>query len=115
MSMLMEHQVYVDKSSIEGRGLFALVDKPAGETLLFLPRPMAAALNIGSLDRVCSNCFGVVKHRKEHIMAKQVDNLMLCKGCKVNKFCSKVRLFLSFMYFNIQLLENQSVLKLIRS
>ena len=89
----MKSYVYVDKSQIHGRGLFVTCDKAAGETLEYVERPMAIALNIKSLDHVCSNCFGVAKHRNEFIMANQVDSLMMCKGCKVNRFCSKVRLF----------------------
>ena len=92
MTLTMKSYTYVDKSPIEGRGLFVTCDKGAGETLEYVERPMATALNIKSLDHICSNCFGVAKHRNESIMANQVDSLMMCKGCKVNRFCSKVRL-----------------------
>ena len=81
----------VGESPIDGRGLFANANRKAGDTLLYVERPLGSAVSMDKLEDTCANCYAVAEKEDTVVMAKNVKIIMACNGCKVNRYCGKVR------------------------
>ncbi|KAF2754334.1 SET domain-containing protein [Pseudovirgaria hyperparasitica] len=87
---------YVTKSPTSGNGLFAKKEVGGGELIVKLARPMIAALDYSRLEDTCANCYASktassIRNREYGKAGEQFFKLSACTGCKVVKYCGKVR------------------------
>ncbi|KAK8243719.1 hypothetical protein HDK90DRAFT_447532 [Phyllosticta capitalensis] len=74
------------QSPIEGNGLFAKEDIPAGKLIFSLPRPLLAAVDRTKLSHYCANCFTLAGDGSAGSQSLQLKS---CAGCRHVWYCGK--------------------------
>lgn len=100
---LPSHLLY-HNDHIAGRGLSTKATVAAGKEILEIERPLAAALNTSHLRDTCDNCYIWVpsssQGRGSLSSSSGVEvKLKDCLGCKVVRYCSRVRRVLNMRNF----------------
>lgn len=89
-----ERRVTTDK----GTSLFTTQPIAAGSLILTDDRPLITTLDTAKLGDHCEWCLA---SGEEAYDEPEEKNLRLCKGCKIVRYCSKVR-FTCFLLIKIQ-------------
>ncbi|KAL9049757.1 MAG: hypothetical protein Q9162_007047 [Coniocarpon cinnabarinum] len=86
-----QHNDIVQKSSVGGKGLFAIKDHKAGECILTIERPLVTALDNKRLKDTCANCYTWTADRfmRQLVGDAEPAKLQTCAGCKTLRYCSK--------------------------
>lgn len=81
--------VYAQPVPGKGTGLFTSQTIPAGELVFAIERPLVQVPDNKHLAKACYNCFYL--EPPEGRSAVEARTLKACNGCKIVKYCSKVR------------------------
>lgn len=73
-----------------GTGLFATSTIKTGQAVFNLPATFSTVLSTERLADACSNCFANAPYAA-NVMADVGIKLRFCTGCRVVKYCGKVR------------------------
>jgi hypothetical protein len=76
-----------------GRGLYASRDISARESIISIQRPLVIALDVPRLKDTCYSCLGYEDEYRRSVEGPHEDednNLQICTGCHVVRYCSKV-------------------------
>ena len=91
-------RVYTQKTSDAGTSLFASDAIPPGVEILRVERPLVCVLDTAHLQDTCSEC-NLWFPETGHVQRSPSERLKTCLGCKITRYCCKVRFFFLFSSF----------------
>ena len=93
-------RVYTQRTSDVGTGLFASDTIPPGVEILRVDEPLVSVLDTAHLRDTCSQC-NLWFRENGHDQKPPSERLKTCLGCKITRYCCKVRSLFLFTPYHV--------------